>query len=161
MTYQSDASTELNSGASPRSGNRFGSMPSETAPAHSTRMSRASASRPVARHRPRKAMNASRPQSVNHGYPATMVRPGSRRTRYAEAARSSGVGKASRRRRSATRASFTSVTTSSAIEISRASVTSARRSQTACWSGPESGQLNSPGEPRSSVSSRPRSRSAV
>src|SRR5206468_3909998 len=41
-TYHSDASTALNSGASPRSGNRFGSMPSDTAPDHSTRMSRAS-----------------------------------------------------------------------------------------------------------------------
>ncbi len=38
-------------------------------------------SRFVARHRPRRAMNVSRPQSVNHGYPATMVWPSPRRTR--------------------------------------------------------------------------------
>ena len=38
MTNQSDASTELNSGASPRSGKRFGSIPSEIAPDHSRRM---------------------------------------------------------------------------------------------------------------------------
>ena len=42
MTYQSEASTELYSGASPVSGKRFGSMPCETVPAQAMRMSRAS-----------------------------------------------------------------------------------------------------------------------
>ncbi len=65
--YQSDASTELNSGASPWSGKRLGSIPSETAPAHCRRMDRDSSSRPVAMVSPRMAMNVSRPQSVNHG----------------------------------------------------------------------------------------------
>ncbi len=87
MTYQSDASTELNSGSVAASGKKFGSMPCDTAPDHSSRMPSASASRPVDRHSPRRAMNVSRPQSVNHGYPATIVRPEPRRTMYASAAR--------------------------------------------------------------------------
>jgi hypothetical protein len=38
-------------------------------------MSRATPSRPAAMQSPRIAMNVSRPQSLNHGYPATIVRP--------------------------------------------------------------------------------------
>jgi hypothetical protein len=66
-TNQSEASTALNSGASPRSGKRLGSMPSETASVHCSRISRAISSWPVARQRPRSAMKVSRPQSVNQG----------------------------------------------------------------------------------------------
>ena len=67
MTNQSEASTELNSGASPRSGKRFGSIPSEIAPDHSRRIVLASSMRSAARQIPRSAMNVSRPQSVNQG----------------------------------------------------------------------------------------------
>ena len=67
MTYQSEASTELYSGSWPESGKRLGNIPSETRPAHCTRISRASANLPVAMQRPRMAMNVSRPQSPNHG----------------------------------------------------------------------------------------------
>ncbi len=66
-TYQSEASTELYSGTEAPSGKRFGSIPSETAEAHSTRIRRASSSRPEAMQRPRIEMNVSRPQSVNQG----------------------------------------------------------------------------------------------
>jgi len=74
-TNHSDASTALYSGASPRSGKRFGSMPSDTLPDHAVRIACATARRPRASVRPRIAMNVSRPQSVNHGYPAMIVLP--------------------------------------------------------------------------------------
>ncbi len=80
-TYQSEASTALYSGTAPRSGKRFGIMPSFTAPAQARRIARACASAPVATRRPRNAMKVSRPQSVNHGKPATRVRPPERSTR--------------------------------------------------------------------------------
>src|SRR6266545_5355584 len=67
MTNQSEASTALNSGCPPWSGNRFGSIPSDTVADQAIRMSRATPRRPVARQRPRKAMKVSRPQSLNHG----------------------------------------------------------------------------------------------
>src|SRR5438094_818562 len=75
ITYQSEASTELYSGFAPWSGKRFGNMPSDTLFAQASKMSRASVSLPVAMQSPRNAMNVSRPQSVNHGYPAMMVLP--------------------------------------------------------------------------------------
>src|SRR5438477_8527230 len=57
ITNQSEASTALNSGCPPRSGNRFGSIPSDTVADQASKMSRATSSRPAARQRPRKAMN--------------------------------------------------------------------------------------------------------
>src|SRR3972149_6492057 len=61
MLSQSEASTELYSGRSPWSGNRFGSMPSETTLDHSRRISPASSSRPVARPRRRGSTQLHRP----------------------------------------------------------------------------------------------------
>ena len=49
------------------SGNRLGSMPSEIVAAHAARISAASFILPPARHRPRRAINVSRPQSANQG----------------------------------------------------------------------------------------------
>src|SRR5438477_3686822 len=57
ITNQSEASIALNSGCPPRSGNRFGSIPSDTVADQASKMSRATSSRPAARQRPRKAMN--------------------------------------------------------------------------------------------------------
>src|SRR5882724_9043661 len=61
MMYHSDASTELNSGSSPRSGKRFGNMPWETTPAQASKISRASSRWPVAMQGPRIAINVSAP----------------------------------------------------------------------------------------------------
>ena len=65
----------------PASGNRLGSMPSLTVSDQASRMASASASRPVPSIRPRMAMKVSRPQSVNQGKPAMIVRPLPRSTR--------------------------------------------------------------------------------
>jgi hypothetical protein len=85
ITYQSEASTELYSAAFPASGKKLGSIPSLTCSAHSSSISRASANRSyssvvLARQSPRMAMNVSRPQSENHGYPAMIVLPAPRAT---------------------------------------------------------------------------------
>ena len=67
----------LYSGCSPASGNRFGTMPSDTCAAKEAMTCQATSNRPVTRQRPGNEMNVSRPQSVNQGYPGDhrLLRP--------------------------------------------------------------------------------------
>ncbi len=154
-TYHSAASTELNSGASPASGNRLGRSPSTWALDHSTRIWRAVSSRPVARHSPRIARKVSRPQSVNQGYPAMMVEAMPRSTMYASAARVRPAPSALRRAASRSR----SARTTSAVEppgSGRSGGVSVVKIRQASSSGPGSANPNSPGEAQSSTASSPR-----
>ena len=69
------ASTLLSNHGSPGDGKRFGSSPSFSKWARERKMAAASSKRPVSKQSPGNEINASRPQSANHGYPAIMLVP--------------------------------------------------------------------------------------
>ena len=90
----------------------------------------------------------SRPQSVNHGYPATIVSPLPRLTRYASAARWSREGNAARRARSVRSSARKTGTGEPDWSRSAPSSPSAPSSHTA--SRPARSQPSRPGERQSS-----------